>query len=127
MKIHLQNSAGANLIRGYSWDRVVINQETFRRSLIVLPQQIIPDWPPRVFADLVPEHFALFTALKPEVLLLGTGRKLQFPPKALTAALIQAQIGIEIMDTAAACRTYNILMGEGRKVAAALLIEEQSN
>ncbi|HLQ25816.1 MAG TPA: Mth938-like domain-containing protein [Acidiferrobacterales bacterium] len=123
MKIHLQNSEGANIIRGYSPDRVIINQETYTRSLIVLPQRIIRDWPPRLFTELAPEHFALIMELEPEVVLLGTGRRLQFPKPSLTSVLVEAQIGIEVMDTAAACRTYNILMGEGRNVAAALLIE----
>jgi uncharacterized protein len=123
MKIHLQNSEGANIIRGYSHDQVIINQETYTRSLIVLPQRIIPDWSPRLFTELTPEHFVLITELEPEVVLLGTGRRLQFPKPSLIAALIKAQIGLEVMDTAAACRTYNILMGEGRNVAAALLIE----
>ena len=123
MKIHLQNSDGANIIRGYSRDRVIINQETYTRSLIVLPQRIIPDWSPRLFTELAPEHFVLITELEPEVVLLGTGHRLRFPRPSLIASLIEAQIGLEVMDTAAACRTYNILMGEGRNVAAALLIE----
>ena len=123
MKIHLQSSDGANIIRGYFPDRIIINQEIHTHSLIVSPQRILRDWPPRRFIELVPEHFAFITELKPEVVLLGTGRRLQFPAPNLTAALVEAQIGVEVMDTAAACRTYNILMGEGRNVAAALLIE----
>ena len=122
MKMHLLQGAGQNLIRAYSGGEVRINEMGFARSLIVMPDRIVTDWPPQTFAELRAEDFAAIAALQPEVVLLGTGARLQFPKAALSRALTEARIGLETMDTAAACRTYNILMAEGRRVAAALLI-----
>ena len=84
----------------------------------------IADWPPQTFSDLAAEHFEQIRQLAPEVVVLGTGSRLQFPRLADTRALIQANIGLEVMDTGAACRTYNILMQDGRRVVAALLMIE---
>lgn len=123
MKIQLERGAGQNVIRAYAPGRVTVNQEHYVASLIVTPDRIVADWRPRSFADLVPADFDAIVVLEPEVVLLGTGARLSFPAPALTRALIAAQIGFEAMDTNAACRTYNVLMGEGRRVAAALLIE----
>jgi uncharacterized protein len=127
MKIHLETGIGQNLIRAYAPGRVTINEEVFTRSLIVTPQRIIADWPPADFGDFLAEHFKMIADLRPEVVILGTGARLQFPAPSLTRALVEAKIGLEVMDTGAACRTYNILMSDDRRVAAALLmIEEMS-
>ena len=126
MKIHLENGTGVNVVHHYGPGHVAINADEYRVSLIVLPDRLIHDWPPQSFAELRVEHFEALAALRPEVVVLGTGARLQFPTAALTRPLIEARIGLEVMDTAAACRTYNILVSEGRKVAGALLmIEEQ--
>ena len=85
-----------------------------------MPEQLLP-WAPATFAELKAEHFAPIAAMKPEVVLLGTGGKLRFPHPSITRSLSDACIGVEVMDLQAACRTYNILMAEERKVAAALL------
>lgn len=122
MKMHLQNNAGANVIRAHTPGEVRINDQVYARSLIVTPSQLVLDWGPANFAGLDATHFEAIATLKPELVLLGTGARLQFPSPALTVALMRAGIGLETMDTAAACRTYNILMGEGRQVAAALLL-----
>lgn len=122
MKLHLQNSGTANTIRAHTPGEVRINNVVYARSLIVMPTQLVPDWGPADFAGLNTDHFAAIARLKPELVLLGTGARLVFPHPRLTLALIQAGIGLEAMDTAAACRTYNILMGEGRAVAAALIL-----
>lgn len=122
MKMHLETGGGQNIIRGYAPGEVTINQDTYRTSLVLLPTRIVADWPPRSFAELALEHFQLIADLRPEVALLGTGSRLRFPAPAVTQALVRANIGLEVMDTAAACRTYNILMAEGRVVAAALLL-----
>ncbi|MHB8623696.1 MAG: Mth938-like domain-containing protein [Sulfuricaulis sp.] len=124
MKIHLESGIGQNLIRAYSPGRITINDEVHTHSLIVTPQQVFKDWPPVTFADLTSEHFKMIAALQPEVLILGTGARLQFPAPPLIRALVEAKIGLEVMDTGAACRTYNILMGDSRRVAAALLMIE---
>ncbi|GAB4513401.1 MAG: Mth938-like domain-containing protein [Sulfuricaulis sp.] len=123
MKIHLESGAGQNFIRAYAPGSITINDTAYTRSLIVTPEQVM-DWPPASFAGLLAGHFEMLAAMRPEVLILGTGAKLQFPSPRLTRALIEANIGLEVMDTGAACRTYNILMSDGRRVAAALLMIE---
>ena len=122
MRFQLETGGQANLIRTYAAGRIVVNQEAYTRSLIVLPQQINADWGPPNFDALAAAHFEALAALNPEVVLLGTGQRQRFPRAELLTALVAARIGWEVMDTAAACRTYNILMGEGRNVAAALLM-----
>lgn len=83
------------------------------------------DWKCANFDELTEEHFTLLAATKPELVLFGSGTRLRFPPPAYMRQLMQKRIGLETMDTLAACRTYNILAGEGRQVIAALLIESQ--
>lgn len=95
--------------------------ESLTGSVIITPRQLIRDWPPEAPDQLQETHFAVFLELRPEVLLLGTGQKLVFPNMGILAGLMEKGIGVEVMDTAAACRTYNILMLEGRDVAVALL------
>lgn len=124
MKIHLESGFGQNLIRAYAPGRITINEEVYTRSLVVTPQQIIAEWPPASFSDLQEAHFETIVALKPEVVILGTGARLQFPAPSLTRALVDARIGLEVMNTGAACRTYNILMSDDRRVVAALLMIE---
>ena len=120
MKLHLETGDGTNLIRAYGPGYVVVNRERYTRSLVVTPDRVVADWPPQGFAELHAAHFAALCALEPEVVLFGTGASLRFPPPALLAALIDIGVGVEVMDTAAACRTYNILVSEGRRVIAAL-------
>jgi uncharacterized protein len=122
MRIHLETGENANLIRQYAAGRIVVNQESYTRSLIVQPTRLIADWPPQAFEELALPHLQLLATLEAEVVVLGTGARLRFPHPELLAPLAAAGIGWEVMDTGAACRTYNILMGEGRKVAAALLM-----
>jgi uncharacterized protein len=122
MKFHLDIAdTGTNVIRAYGPGQVTINERVYQSSVIVTPSRIITDWSPCVFADLERTHFDEIVALDPEVVILGTGGHLRFPNPADTRPLIDAQVGLEVMDTGAACRTYNILMSEGRKVVAALL------
>ena len=122
MKFHLTNAEGNQLITGYGEGWVAINAVRYTQSLIVLPDKVITDWPAMDFAHLEAEHFERLVELKPEVVLLGTGEKHQFVNRKLSRALTDAGIGVECMATAAACRTYNILMAEGRHVAAALIL-----
>ncbi|MGH8618813.1 MAG: Mth938-like domain-containing protein [Burkholderiales bacterium] len=122
MKLHLQGAAGLNLITGYGAGYVAVNGVRHTVSLILTADTLLR-WPPTAFAALAAGHFDNVVQLAPEILVLGTGARLQFPAPPLTRALVEARIGVEVMDTPAACRTYNILMGEGRKVAAALIIE----
>jgi uncharacterized protein len=122
MKLHLNTTPG-NRIVSHAPGEVVVNQTRYTTSLVVTPQRIIADWPPQCFADLQAAHFEILAGLKPEVVVLGTGQRLRFPAPALTASLVNAGIGLEVMDTAAACRTYNILMGDGRLIAAAIMMD----
>lgn len=122
LKLHLVSAAGQNLFTGYGEGYVLVNQQRYQQSLIVLPDKIISNWPVPEFALLEAGHLELILPLGPEIVLLGTGRTQRFPSPRLTRGLAQARIGLEVMDTFAACRTYNILMGEGRRVAAALLL-----
>lgn len=122
MKLHLARAAGQNLFTGYGDDYVSVNQVSYEKSLIVMPESLVENWDAASFDDLSNAHFEFILSLKPEIVLLGTGKNLRFPKPSLTQALTRAQIGIEIMDIYATCRTYNILMAEGRKVAAALIL-----
>lgn len=123
MKLHLQAPGQHHLVSAYGVGFVAINGERLERSLIVTPDTLVRDWPAASFDALREDHFIELARVDCEILLLGTGRRLRFPPPSLTRAVHEARIGLEVMDTHAACRTYNILMGEGRKVAAALLVE----
>ncbi len=124
MHIQLETGGQANLIRTYAAGQIIINQDSYTRSVIVLPGRIIADWPPQRFEDLTLAHLETLVPLSPELVILGTGRRQHFPHAELLAPLVGSGIGWEVMDTGAACRTYNILMGEGRNVAAALLMIE---
>ena len=109
------------LIRGYGDGVITIGNQQFARSLILTRDSLIADWRPQHVAELLHDDFVPILEIRPEVLVLGTGKALTFPSPALTARLLQLGIGVEIMDTAAACRTYNILLSEQRNVVAALL------
>jgi uncharacterized protein len=122
MALHLNTNTNLYLFTGHGEGYVAINDRHFRQSVVVTAGKVRTDWPARDFAALDAAHFDYFLELRPEVLLLGTGAKQQFARPELYRALIQAGIGIEFMDTPAACRTYNILVTEDRKVVAAVLI-----
>jgi len=122
MEISLTDLNDGFAIQSYADGLVVINRRPHTQSLIVMPDRIIPDWRPRRFEDLADEDFQCLVNLEPEIIVLGTGAKQRFPSPALYASIMDEGIGFEIMDTAAACRTYNILMSEGRRIAAALMM-----
>ncbi len=100
----------------------MVNQTRYERNLIILPDRIIENWEAETFEQLTAAHFECLLPLQPEMVLFGTGTILRFPHPSLTKTLIASKIGVEVMDTSAVCRTYNILTAEGRRVAAALLI-----
>ncbi|MCB5183869.1 Mth938-like domain-containing protein [Methylobacillus gramineus] len=122
MKLHLTQAAGSQLITGYGDSWVEVNHARHDSSMIVLPATLVEHWPVKDFDSLASEHFEQLISLKPEVILLGTGPTHRFLHPRVSHTLIQAGISIECMTTVAACRTYNILMAEGRHVAAALII-----
>lgn len=114
-------SSGGFSIRAYAPGLIQVGERRFEQSLVVMPHRLLEDWPPRRPQDLTPEHLDLVLELEPEIILLGTGASLVFPDPACQARAARLRVGVEVMDTGAACRTYNILMAEGRRVAAALL------
>ena len=122
MKLHASGASGVNTITGYGEGYVMVNGERRDSSVVVLPDRI-ERWAVKGFDQLRSEDFAFLGNLQVEIVLLGTGPRQRFPHPRLTAALSQAGIGLEVMDVQAACRTYNILVAEERKVAAALLFE----
>lgn len=95
---------------------------TLTRSFIMTPQRLIQDWEPRSVSYLEAGHFDQIVDLNPEIILLGTGRQLQFPDLAVTRIALEKGIGVESMDSSAACRTFNILMYEGRQIAVAIML-----
>ena len=123
MKLHLSEPTGQNAFTGYGPGYVAVNDERHEASLVVLPDRLITDWPATGFDSLAPDHLAPLAGLGLEVVLLGTGSTLRFPRPEVIRPLIDAGIGVEVMDVAAACRTYNILLAEDRKVCAALLLD----
>lgn len=121
MKLHLENNSSLNTITAYGPGWIEVNRQRHAGSVLVRPEGEILAWPVDAFEGLTGGHFADVLAMTPEVVLLGTGTRQRFPHPSVFAALTRARIGVEVMDTGAACRTYNILMSEGRKVLAALL------
>jgi uncharacterized protein len=125
MKLHLTTAENNNLITAYGADYVEINKQRYAQNLIVMPEALIQDWQVASFTDLTNEHFQQIADLKPEVVLLGTGTTHLFLHPKHYQLLTDKGIALECMTTAAACRTYNILMSEGRSVAAALIIKSE--
>lgn len=122
MKLSENTSDNGYLIQGYSAGFFVINDHDYGGSLIVSPQHLVTDWRPRAVEELTATDLDPVIALSPQIIVLGTGATQIFPPWAIFAEPLRQGIGLEIMDTGAACRTYNILMSEGRRVAAALIL-----
>ena len=113
------------VVRACDNGQITVGQQNYRRSLILTPERVIPDWRPQRHEEITEQDFAVVLSLQAEIILLGTGSRLRFPPAQLSAAILATGTGFEVMDTAAACRTYNILLSEKRKVIAALLLEPE--
>ncbi len=122
MKLHRTTSEGRYLFTGHGEGYVTINQTRYESSVLVTPTSIV-EWTAGSVDVLSTADFDPVLALQPDVLILGTGRTMRFPARGITAGLSAAGIGLEVMDSGAACRTYNIIAAEGRKVAAVILIE----
>ncbi len=108
-------------VRSADADGIRIGDTRYRDALVLGPQELLADWPPSCVEDLAPIHFDAVLAMDPEVVLLGTGETQQFLPPALLAPFYRAGVGVEVMSTQAACRTFNVLAMEERRVVAALL------
>lgn len=98
-----------------------VELEAIQGSFVISPQRVLPEWAVRAVDEVTDELLAQLLEWEPELVILGTGERLQFPSPQVSQSLIARQIGLEVMDTAAACRTYNILVAEGRRVVAALI------
>lgn len=124
MKLHLNTDANQRLFTGYGDDHVLINGHRQESSLLLTPSGVeVAPWAGLGFEALTAAHFEWVALREMDILLLGTGARLRFPHPSLTRALTEARIGLEVMDIGALCRTYNILIAEGRNVGAAVLIE----
>jgi uncharacterized protein len=120
LKLHASSQSALNTFSGYGDGFVLVNGQRHESNLIVMPERLLP-WEAASFDALTEKDFQPILELNPEIVLLGTGPKQRFPHPRLTRALMEKRIGVEAMDLQAACRTYNILMAEERRVAAAIL------
>lgn len=122
MQISLEQNTAKNQIDSYTLGQITINQTVYTQSILVTAD-IIQHWDIQTIHQLQRQHFDDILALKPELIILGTGKKLSFPAQSLCQSILLLGIGLEIMDTPSACRTFNILIAEDRNVVGALIIE----
>ncbi len=122
MKLHSTQTQQYKTITGYENDWVEINAQRFGHSFVVLPETPPQAWNVTAFDHLQPSDFDMLIGLAPDLVILGTGQRQRFASARLTANLMAQRIGVECMDNQAACRTYNILMAEGRKVALVVIL-----
>jgi len=122
MRFTLEPGGGGNLIRGYTHSEVRIGTHSVQVSCIVTADTLITDWQPQSFAELTAAHCEALLSLDPELVLLGTGPVQRFAPAQIQALLAGRGVGLEAMQLGAACRTFNVLVQEGRRVAAGLFL-----
>lgn len=122
MQLSQENPDFNYVLRGVSAAGVLVNQETLERSFLLTPHVLVADWRPTAADQLTPDDMQAVIALEPALVLLGTGPRQRFPSPAVMASLLTRGIGIEVMDNAAAARTFNVLATEGRRVVAAFLL-----
>ena len=123
MKLQADRMEGQNAISRHGPDGIIVNGIEFRESVVVPWRGVVGAWGIDDFDSLSGDHFATLAALSPELVIFGSGKRLRFPKPVFLQPLMARRIGFETMDTAAACRTYNVLLAEGRAVVAALLFE----
>lgn len=123
MKLHAPATEGLLAVTSYDAEHIAVNGRRLTRSFLLTPQRLIESWPPASFDTLTEVDLRAVAELNCPIVLLGTGLRQRFPAPALMRSLLERRIGVEVMDSHAACRTYNILMAEGRDVAAALIVE----
>ena len=122
MKFAQDDAPSGPIIHAYEPGRIQVGEIGYRRSLVISPDRVLDDWRPQTPEQLGAEDFEPILALSPEIIVLGTGASQRFPDPATYGAIMNRGVGLEIMDTGAACRTYNILMSENRRVVAALIM-----
>jgi len=121
LKLHAQAPSNLNTVTGYGPDHIDVNRLRHAGALVLTPDGPVEAWDAGAIDQLQAVHFAAILAHKPELVLIGTGPTQRFLPPTITLPLAQARIGFEVMDSAAACRTFNILVAEGRRVVAAFV------
>lgn len=124
MKLHSDPQSSLNTITGYGIGYIEVNSQAYPHALIIQAEGEILPWLVDQFDNLTPENFESLCVFKPELIIIGTGKKQRFLKPEVIKPLIQAKIGFEMMDSQAACRTYNILMNEGRHVLAAIMLNQ---
>ena len=122
MQLTQDNSDSQYVIRACTSSQITINQMTYHNSLILSKEQLIPNWSAQTIDDITADDLAMIIQLQPEIVLLGTGPTFKLPNPATLSPLYEQRIGVECMDTTAACRTYLALDAEGRRVVGAFLI-----
>ena len=118
----LDDNSALYQIRAYQPGSITVNDKTLSSSIIITPTQLVEDWSPATVQDITSASLSMIVDIRPDILLIGTGTNIVFIPADIYGHLINLGIGVELMDTSAACRTYNALSAENRNVAAALLI-----
>ncbi len=121
--LNLDENRAVYQIKAYKPGYIQVNEKVFTHSIVISAEKLVTDWQPQSITELTSQHLDVIAAMQPTILLLGTGTSLQFPDITLYGHLINQNIGVEIMDTSAACRTYNALTAENRNVVAALIIK----
>ena len=122
MQLTLENPDFRYLLRGVSADGVLVNDITLKHSFILTPHELVENWRPASSQELVADDMQALLDLNPVLVILGTGTRQQFPAAAVMAACLTRGIGIEVMDNAAAARTFNVLATEGRKVVVGFIV-----
>jgi len=122
MQLTQQRAEGRYEIRAVQPGRIRVADSELTASFLISPDRLVPEWPPRALEELRDEHLEQVLELEPEVVLLGTGDRIVFPEARIFAMFQSRGIGFEVMDTAAACRTYNVLVSEERRAVAALML-----
>lgn len=124
MRLTDDRNAGVLLVRSYAPGEVHVGEAVLHRSCLIRADRLISDWRPQTLEELTESDLQTVFALDPQIVVLGSGMRQRFPDARLMAAILSRGIGCEVMDTGAACRTYNVLVSEDRPVVAALLLRE---
>ena len=123
MQLTLENPDFRYSLRGAGGDYALVNEQRLEASFLLAPNDLVTGWRPATLADLQPQDMDAVLAMQPALVLLGSGASVRFPAPAVMASCLTRGIGIEVMDNAAAARTFNVLATEGRRVVAAFLIQ----
>jgi len=127
MQINLERPDYSHILYQANGQHARVNEQLLTRSFVLAPDQLMENWPPSNVAELTIAHIQTLLQLNPALVILGTGEKQTFPPASIMAACLSRGIGIEIMNNAAAARTFNILAGENRRVVAGFMLCEKTN